>query len=165
MRRKVHVPEMAVPYGELLSDLADLEVKGREAAFSLFAINRLTLNEESAAAEIVKQLFCIVGVIPTLRDLLAVTPDVPLFNVKQVGALLNYSASCRPILNRIDVAVRESEDWFRPFSSRTPLQSSASFYSQSVLSDAQNMLSTVFVHMALMISAAKAEHPSRLGVL
>jgi hypothetical protein len=97
--------------------------------------------------------------------LLAVTPDVPLFNVKQVGALLNYSASCRPILGRIDAAVRESEDWFTPFSSRTPLQASASFYSQSVLSDAQNILSTVFVHMALMISTAKAEHLSRFSVL
>jgi hypothetical protein len=161
----VYIPEMAVQNNQLLSDLTDLEVKGREAAFSLFTINHFTRSKEDSAPEIVNQLFCFVGIAPALRNLLTVTPGSPLFSREQFETLSSYIASCHSVLRKIDAAVREADDWFGPFSTRDPLEAPASFCYPSELSDGQKSLSMMFVDVLVMMSVARAEHLSRFGFL
>ena len=156
---------MAALDNQLLSDLADFEVKGREAAFSLFTINHLTLSKEEAVPEIVTQLFCFVGVVPALRNFLTATPGFPLFSREQIETLSKSFASCRSVLRKIDAAVREADEWFGPSSTRNPLEAPASFCYGSELSDGQKSLSTMFVDVVTMISVARAEHLSRSGFL
>jgi len=161
----VYIPKMAVPNNQLLSDLADLEVKGRKAAFSLFTINHLTRSKEDAATEIVNHLFCFVGIAPALRNLLTATPGSPLFSREQFETLSKYIASCHSVLRKIDAAVREADDWFGPFSTRDPLKAPANFCYRSELSDGQKSLSMMFVDVLVMMSVARAEHLSRFGFL
>jgi hypothetical protein len=165
MRRKVYTPEMAVPDNQLLSDLADLEVKSREAAFSLLTINHLTLNKEDAVTEIVNQLFCFVGIAPALRNFLTATPGPPLFSREQVETLSKYIALSRSVLRKINAAVREANDWFGPSSTRNPLEAPPSFCYRTELSRGQKSLSTMFVDVVVMISVARAEHLLRFGSL
>ena len=161
----MYIPEMAALDNQLLSDLADFEVKGREAAFSLFTINHLTLNKEDAVTEIVNQLFCFVGIVPALRNFLTTTPGSPLFNREQVETLSQYFASCRSVLRKIDAAVREADEWFGPSSTQNPLEAPASFCYRSELSDGQKLLSAIFVDVVVMISVARVEHLSRPGFM
>lgn len=168
MRRKVVLAEMAVPnnhHARVLDGIADLEVRGREAAFSLFTINHLTSAQEAAVTDIVNCLFCVVGAVPALRNLLLVTPDAPLLSHKQVEILSERIASCHSILRKIDVAVREADDWLGPVTSRDPVEAPTSFYPQGELRDAWETVSACFHDMVVAITAARAEHLSRFGFL
>ena len=166
MLRKVELPEMAATdhLAQLLGDIADLEVKGKEAAFSFFTINHLTSTRESAVTGIIHKLFAIVGVIPALRNLLT-TPDSPLLSPKQLETLSQHITSCHSILTKVEAAVREADDWVGPYSSKNRAEAPKSFYPRGELNDAKSIVTTCFHDMVVVISAARAEHLARFGYL
>ncbi|KAF2786935.1 hypothetical protein K505DRAFT_329993, partial [Melanomma pulvis-pyrius CBS 109.77] len=161
---------MAVPndhHVRVLESIADLEVRGREAAFSLFTINHFTSLQEVAVTDIVNCLFCVVGAVPALRNLLLVTPDAPLLSRRQVDILSERIASCHSILRKIAVCVREADDWLGPVTSTDPAEAPPSFYPypQGELRDARETVGACFRDMVVAITTARAEHLSRFGFL
>ena len=139
--------------------------KGAEAAFALYTINHLSSEQDTTVAAVVKQLFCVVGLVPTLRSLVLVAPDAPLFSTQQMEVLFEHVASCSSVVRAIDAAVREADKWIKPFFSKMAAEAPASLSPQADLQHALKTITACFHHMTVAIATARAEQFSRSGSL